>query len=481
MTRKNLRLLAYGRVSDVRGRGGDSFISPDIQDERMEAFAKALGHTILDKGTELDRSGGDRDRPILESFLARVERGEADGIIVARLDRFARDNKGAWDSLERLKQANGELLCVEPNIDTSSATGRLVRDILLVTANWERERIGEQWQVAKARAVARGVHITPNVPPGYRRRDDDRRLAPDGRHATTIRKAYEMAASGATPAAVADYLNERALPSAGQLTFWQPNRIARLLANRVYLGEARSGNGHVNPDAHKALIDERTWLLAQSQRRGALGRAESVLAGLARCASCSRCMSTDRQRYGCTRESASGRCPAPAAIAVDRLEQFVVDAFLERAEGFYVGEHGEDADEAVVAAAEAERAYQGIVHNAALATTIGPGDFAELVAGLHKEWQAARARAAEARPLITPVMSGVALAEHVERLRAEGSNRELRELLSIAISAVFVKRAASRARNADVAERLHVVWRDDDEQPELPRRGGRFAPRPYEW
>jgi len=63
MTRKNLRLLAYGRVSDVRGREGPGFISPSVEEERTDALAKALDHTIVDRGVELDRSGADRSRP----------------------------------------------------------------------------------------------------------------------------------------------------------------------------------------------------------------------------------------------------------------------------------------------------------------------------------------------------------------------------------------------------------------------------------
>src|SRR4051812_12860983 len=59
MTRKGLRLIAYVRVSDVRGREGPGFISPDEQREKCRAFATAMGHTIVDEAEEFDRSGRD--------------------------------------------------------------------------------------------------------------------------------------------------------------------------------------------------------------------------------------------------------------------------------------------------------------------------------------------------------------------------------------------------------------------------------------
>jgi DNA invertase Pin-like site-specific DNA recombinase len=149
MTRKELRLISYVRVSDVRGREGPGFISPNEQREKNEAFSAAMGHTIVREVEELDRSGGDMTRPQFNSVLEQIEAGEADGMIVAKLNRFARSNVGAWQALERIKGAGGELLSVEENIDTSTATGRFLRDFMLIAANWERERIGEQWLSAK--------------------------------------------------------------------------------------------------------------------------------------------------------------------------------------------------------------------------------------------------------------------------------------------------------------------------------------------
>src|SRR4051812_26876295 len=85
-----ITLDAYVRVSQVRGRGGDSFISPAVQRERIAAWAAAHGHRIAKVHEELDVSGATVDRPKLNAAMARVEAKETSGIVVFKLDRFGR-------------------------------------------------------------------------------------------------------------------------------------------------------------------------------------------------------------------------------------------------------------------------------------------------------------------------------------------------------------------------------------------------------
>src|SRR5437763_692378 len=230
---------------------------------------------MLEEGLDLDVSGGVMERPVLDRFLGQIRDGEAQGLIVAKLARFSRSSRGALNALAEIEAAGGVLISVQEQIDSTTAAGRFVRSIFLATAEWERERIGENWTAAQKSAVGRGVHISRHVPPGYMRDEipasDGRHkispLRPDPKHGKTITEAYRLAAQGAAPARIAEYLTERGLASGDNgHAVWKSSRIKRLLANRVYLGEARYGE-IVNVGAHEPLTDQATWLLAQRDKR----------------------------------------------------------------------------------------------------------------------------------------------------------------------------------------------------------------------
>jgi DNA invertase Pin-like site-specific DNA recombinase len=491
MTRKNLRLLSYVRVSDVRGREGPSFISPDEQSTKNRAYAEAYGHSIAEEGLELDRSGGDKTRPVFADFMDKIQSGEADGIIVAKLDRFARSNALAYAAIEAIEDAGGVLISVSEQIDTSGYAGKFMRSIFLATAEMERNRIGEQWLSARGRAVDRGIHVSRHVPPGYKRLEKsndeatDRRLVPDPKHAETVREAFAMASRGEAYVRIANYLTEKKLPVGGNgESVWASNRIKRLLENRVYLGEARSGKGMTNAEGHEPLVDQTTWTLAQRAQGQALTEnVETLLAGLCRCASCSFSMRSQQARgktvaaYRCG--APQGRCEHPTTISLLRLEEYILSRFLDRASMTLQSVEETEDDGSAETAVEAERAYRAVLLDTDLRRSIGDADHSALVAKLHDEWQAALSALVLAKAS-TSVLPDTDLRALVTELQSRGDIKGLRELLASAIQAVFIRPAASRAHNLPIEDRVRIVWHDD-EKLDLPRRGERFEPRAFTW
>lgn len=501
-----LRLLAYARVSDVRDREGPAFISETDQLSRCRAYAEAYGHAIAEEGSDLDVSGEKMSRPTFDRFLGAVAAGQADGIIVAKLDRFARSNVGALAAVETIEAAGGTLISVAEQLDASTGAGRFLRSILFAAAQWERDRIADAWRAARSSAVARGIHVAPHVPPGYVRGErtndpaTDRRLTPHPVHSETMREAFAMAARGARDSEIARHLNGRELPSYSikngeRATYWQAHRIPRLLANRAYLGEARSGE-HVHEGAHEPLIDADTFLLAQRSSDQELRRPNrnataplSVLSGIVRCAGCSFAMKpqeagkTSPALYRCVKSSVHGVCPSPSVITKAKVEEYVIEQFLEQADALFVGSQDDDSEwmRLRTEASAAEQAYRRALTNVELRSEIGERDHDELIASLHRDWQRKLAEADDARPSVPVALpEGVTLRELVGRLRADGENEKLRDLLGEGIEAVFVRPAQSRARNAPASDRVRIVWRGTEEL-ELPRRGRRFEPRAYVW
>src|SRR5215207_6471812 len=95
----------YVRVSRVAGREGESFISPEVQRKKIEAWAELHEVQVGQWWEELDQSGRRRDRPMFQEALRRCEAGETGGMVVARLDRFARSAVDALEAIKRLNEA----------------------------------------------------------------------------------------------------------------------------------------------------------------------------------------------------------------------------------------------------------------------------------------------------------------------------------------------------------------------------------------
>lgn len=480
----------YVRVSDVRGRTGDSFISPQEQEDRCHAALASRGLDVGEVFRELDVSGKTMQRPELAKARQRIEDGVSGGIVVARIDRFGRTAARALDAIDEIDKAGGAVITAEGDFDTTTAVGELVLGIMLQLAQFELRRIRENWSAAQRRAVSRGVHVTRHAPPGYRKAADGR-LVPDGKHAATITKAYKLAAGGASPAEVAAYLNEHGLSSGDNGgTVWQPNRIKRILANRVYLGEARYGS-ITNADAHKPLTDLATWTLAQhrsTSQHQASANAVHLLAGLCRCAGCTHAMRSQSPRgktvgtYRCSTTTVHGRCPAPSSVSLNRLDEYVLEQFLAGAGDLRLRQEAtsdDEVDKLAIVAAEAEASYRQALTNVDLRHKIGGADHDEMVATLHAEWQQALAAIPDL-PASSEPLADADLAELVAELQSRGDVDSLRELLASAIQAVFVRPAASRSNKLPIEDRVRIVWADE-EPLELPRRGERFEPRAYTW
>src|SRR5262249_60003961 len=136
------------------------------------------------------------------------ERGDTNGIVVARLDRFARSAIDALESIKRLNEAGARLVSIEDSFDGSTAMGRFAIGILTLIAELELERIKENWATAVSAAVKRGVHISAHVPTGYRR-DEKGRLLRQEPAASVVAECFRRRALGASWTELAHLLEQR--------------------------------------------------------------------------------------------------------------------------------------------------------------------------------------------------------------------------------------------------------------------------------
>jgi DNA invertase Pin-like site-specific DNA recombinase len=467
----------YIRVSRRGGREGESFISPEVQRKKIADWAKLHDVEIVQWWEEIDQSGAKLERPMFQEALARCERGETGGIVVARLDRFARSAVDALESIKRLNQAGARLVSVEDNFDGSTPMGRFAIGILTLIAELELERIKESWTNAAREAVARGVHISARPPTGYRR-DDSGRLHVDEPAASAIREVFRRRALGASWAELARYLDAEGIRPPTGNPHWSKVGVADLVKNPVYLGQARGG-GFVNDNAHEPIVTRAEFDTAQSMKKslftphdGSLA-SQAMLGGLARCAGCGHTLkitgNTDRKTgerypvYYCTGRYATGLCPSRATTRASLVDSYVEEQVLRalQAEGGLLAQAvaASEAIEAVARAAEeAEHELDLFVNNPKLLTILGEEKFLD---GVQSRQQALD----HARQELTQAKQQSNLADEL----ADGdllvawptlTVQEKRRLMHGLLDRVVVKRAAGRGRHADpIAERIQIVLR----------------------
>lgn len=163
-----MRLLAYARVSTEEQ--GQSGLGLEAQLASIKVYCVSQGYEIAETIKEVESAG--KDRPLLEAALERVVAGEFDGIIAAKLDRFSRSVVQADEILTRVSDAGRTLIALDLGVDTSTAAGRLVMNVLASVAQWERDIISERTKSALRAKRQRGERLgrPRNYPDATRQR-----------------------------------------------------------------------------------------------------------------------------------------------------------------------------------------------------------------------------------------------------------------------------------------------------------------------
>jgi DNA invertase Pin-like site-specific DNA recombinase len=152
-----MELVAYYRVSTARQ--GESGLGLEAQRAKVEQLAAERGAVVVAEFTEVE-SGRKADRPQLAAALAEARKRGA-VVAVAKLDRIARDAELVL-RLSREAAANGMggfLFCDLPDVDATTAAGRMVLTVMASVAEFEARRISERTREALAAAAARGVKL----------------------------------------------------------------------------------------------------------------------------------------------------------------------------------------------------------------------------------------------------------------------------------------------------------------------------------
>ena len=332
--------VGYVRVSDVGGRDGESFRSPDQQRRRIEELAAAAGYRVawwieeLDvSGRTVDASGARFDRPRWSEAEELVVSGEASAIVVYDLKRFGRETAAMLATAARLRAAGGELVIGDLPVDLTTATGRAMFSVLAAFATLDGDVAADRFEESKRDAWLAGIYLATRAPFGYRFADVelDRRLVVEPAEASVVVELFELRAGGASWSELLELFEARVGRSVSRQT------MRELVGRRAYLGESPLlGAWSRSPRPHAAIVSAELFAAAgrpsarwkaTTKRERYDGSAKYLLTGLARCGTCGSKMhgttagSKGRVYYRCS----SRACEARANVLAEELDRFVVD------------------------------------------------------------------------------------------------------------------------------------------------------------
>jgi DNA invertase Pin-like site-specific DNA recombinase len=205
-----MQVYGYTQVS-LREQAAEG-VSLAAQQAKIEAYAVVKDWTVVEVIRDEGASAKSLQRPGLARLLALVKAGGADVVVVSKLDRLTRSVSDLDKLMKLLARKHVALVSLQESLDATTATGRLMMNLLASVSQWEREVIGERTRDAMQHLKAQGrVYSRPVF--------DD---------AAALAEIHTLRASGATYQEIADALTAAGVPTVRGGT-WAPATVMGIL------------------------------------------------------------------------------------------------------------------------------------------------------------------------------------------------------------------------------------------------------------
>lgn len=216
-----MRAIGYLRCSTEEQ--ATSGLGLEAQEDRVRGFAKLYDLELVDVIVDAGVSAKTLERPGLARALERLRRGGADALLVAKLDRLTRSVADLGKLIDK-HFSTKQLISVAEQVDTRSAGGRLVLNVLMSVAQWEREAIAERTSAALQAKKRRGERVG-GIPFGYRLAGAVLLEERGEQAALMLMKTHREL--GQSFGAIARTLAERGYPCRGSR--WRPQSVKTIL------------------------------------------------------------------------------------------------------------------------------------------------------------------------------------------------------------------------------------------------------------
>ena len=343
MNKKQIKQCAiYTRVStDLQAE--KEFSSCESQEEKIRSFVKSQDNwQITSVYTDAGYTGANTNRPALQKLLEDIKQNKIDIVLSYKIDRLTRSPKDFYQLIEVFDKYGTDFISITERFDTSTPAGRLLRNIMLTFAQFERELTSERTKDKLLERAKKGFWHGGLAPFGYKR--ENKKLIINKKEAEIIRLMFETYLKTGLVTEVYNFLKEKKIKTRQGNSFTKA-AIASLLRNVVYAGKTKY-SAQIFQGVHQPIISGELFELAQKTHKKRIRKfriyRDFLFGGLINCQECGHKMTscfTNKHRngklkryyyYRCTSTNKKGwQACLTKEVSAERIENYILEN-LER-------------------------------------------------------------------------------------------------------------------------------------------------------
>lgn len=221
-----MKTIAYCRVStDEQAQHG---VSLAAQEQRIRQYCELYGLELIEVIYDPGYSAKNMNRPGVQKLIEKIRKKEISSVIVAKLDRLTRSVKDLAEIVELFNKKEASLVSVNEHIDTGTAAGRMILNMLGVISQWEREAIGERTSAALQYKKASGKAYNCNALYGFENKNGELIQVKSEQDIITL--ILHLREQNNSFKRIADLLNEKGIMNRAG-TQWKGEQIRRIVLN----------------------------------------------------------------------------------------------------------------------------------------------------------------------------------------------------------------------------------------------------------
>ena len=159
------------------------------------------------------------------------------------------------DLSKKFDEWGTQFVAVTQEINTATSAGRMMLNILITFAQYEREVITERVRDKMAASRKKGKWVGGSVPMGYR--VENKKLVVEPEEARVIQRIFQRFIEIQSPSLIAQELNKDGIRTK-QGKAWDKPHIYRILSNHTYIGQVKY-KGSICKGEQNAIVELDVW------------------------------------------------------------------------------------------------------------------------------------------------------------------------------------------------------------------------------